>query len=112
MTKGDSDQSEIEEIGRLEEDEQALAKLYGMDGVDSVEVFYEAKSRALSGKDGHAVEAYEKLHRLYHLRLKFAGVQRMQSVRLKPSPGHQIVCLPTSRSFLVLKISNVAGTPS
>ncbi|PBK64094.1 hypothetical protein ARMSODRAFT_962578 [Armillaria solidipes] len=104
LSIGDSDQSEIEEIGRLEEDEQALAKLYGLDGVDSVEVFYEAKARALSGKDDHSVEAYEKLHRLYHLRLKFAGVQRMQSLRLKPSPDHQIPGqrLDASRFWAVL----------
>ncbi|KAK0193115.1 caspase domain-containing protein [Armillaria mellea] len=120
LSIGDSDHSEMEEIDRLTEDEQALAKLYGMDGGDSVEVFYEAKARALSGKDAPAVEAYEKLHKLYHLRLKFAGIQRMQSLRLKPSPDQKILGhrLDASRFWAVLigidayKISPLRGCVS
>ncbi|KAK0443864.1 hypothetical protein EV421DRAFT_2035292 [Armillaria borealis] len=100
----DTKQSEIEEISRLEEDEQALAKQYGIDGSDSVEVFYEARARALSGRDSNSAEALGKLDRLYHLRLRFSGVQRMKNLRLKPSPDHQIPRhrLDASRFWAVL----------
>ncbi|PBK64090.1 hypothetical protein ARMSODRAFT_1007392 [Armillaria solidipes] len=100
----DTKQSEIEEISCLEADEQALAKQYGIDGSDSVEVFYKAKARALSGRDSNSAEALGKLDRLCHLRLRFSGVQRMKMLRLKPSPDHQIPRhrLDASRFWAVL----------
>lgn len=54
-------------IGDLEELERELATRYGMEEIDSVEVFDEAKYRAFSD-DARCIEEAQQLYELYTLR--------------------------------------------
>ncbi|KAK0501833.1 caspase domain-containing protein [Armillaria luteobubalina] len=66
-----------EKISPLQKLETRLAKRYGFTGaIDSVEVFQETKTRALTRRDVQSVSALKALNTLYELRLDFATKQR------------------------------------
>ncbi|KAK0188368.1 caspase domain-containing protein [Armillaria mellea] len=73
-----------EKISPLQELETRLAKQYGITGViDSVEVFQETKTRALSQRNAESVSALNALNNLYELRLDFATKQRALRYRVR-----------------------------
>ncbi|KAK0243671.1 caspase domain-containing protein [Armillaria nabsnona] len=78
-----------DKISLLQDYETRLATQYGMTGVvDSVEVFQEAKARALLRKETPCIDALIAVDALYHLRLESATIQRRFSAYRVQAPLH------------------------
>ncbi|PBK63022.1 hypothetical protein ARMSODRAFT_942681 [Armillaria solidipes] len=78
-----------DKISLLQDYETRLATQYGMTGVvDSVEVFQEAKARALLRKETPCIDALIAVDALYHLRLESATIQRRFSAYRVQTPLH------------------------